>query len=404
MQEPSANTLTADVAVVGAGIVGLASARELLLRRPDARVVVIEKEDGPARHQSGHNTGTIHSGIYYQPGSEKARLCVEGRRLMVAYCTERGIPFDMCGKLIVATTREEDARLEALRERGIRNGLSGVTMLTAAELRELEPNVRGIRALLVPEAGTTNYRLVADAIAREVQQRGGTIEYGARVEAIRQSAGGVDLATTRRTIHAKSAIACAGLHSDRVAALAGVATRTRIVPFRGDYYRVRRERLPLVRRLVYNVPDPRLPFLGVHIARQLDGEVLLGPNAVLAFAREGYRRRDVDVRDLLATFRDRGFQRLVSRHWRSGAFELARDLYKPLFLASVRRYVPGLRLRDLLPGPSGVRAQALDRDGNLVDDFVFDVVGRFLNVRNAPSPAATSSLALARVLVDRLPA
>lgn len=402
MHEPRADKC--DVAVIGAGIVGLATAREVLLRRPDARVVVLEKEDGPARHQTGHNTGTLHSGVYYKPGSEKARLCVEGRRLMVAYCTEQRIPFNLCGKLVVATTPEEDARLPGLLERGLANGLRGVAMLTAAELHELEPNVRGLRALLIPEAGTTNYRLVADAIANEVRQRGGILEYNAGVEAIRVSTEGIELATARQTVRARSAIACAGLGSDRVAALAGVATGARIVPFRGDYYRLSEERRPLVRRLVYNVPDPRLPFLGVHIAPQLDGEVLLGPNAVLAFAREGYRRRDVDVRDLLATIRDRGFRRLVRTNWRSGAFELARDLYKPMFLASVRKYVPDLQLRDLLPGPSGVRAQALDRDGNLLDDFAFDAVGRFLNVRNAPSPAATSSLALARVLVDRLPA
>jgi L-2-hydroxyglutarate oxidase LhgO len=305
---------------------------------------------------------------------------------------------------VVATTKEEDARLDPLHERGVQNGLNGLTMLTAAELRAMEPHVRGIRALLVPEAGTTSYGLVAEAMAHEIRQRGGTIEYGARVIAISHGAEAIALVTPRRTVRAAKVMACAGLNSDRVAVLAGVAGGARIVPFRGDYYRLRRERLPLVQRLVYNVPDPRLPFLGVHIARQIDGEVLLGPNAVLALAREGYRRRDIDVREVVATIRDRGFRRLVARHWRTGAFELARDLYKPLFLASVRRFVPDLHLRDLVPGPSGVRAQALDHDGNLVDDFAFDVIGRFLGVRNAPSPAATSSLALARVLVDRLSA
>ncbi len=303
-------------------------------------MVVIDKEDGPARHQTGHNSGVIHSGLYYAPGSAKARLCVAGRRLIVEYCTERDLPFEMCGKLVVASEESELERLARIFERGTANGLVGLRMVDEREMAEIEPAVRGLRAIWVPETGIVDYGQVARTIAA--------------------------------------------------------------VPFRGDYYVLRTERQSLIRGLVYPVPDPRFPFLGVHFTRRIGGGVWLGPNAVLAFAREGYRRTDIDLGDLAESLTYSGFRRLAATHWRTGLAELARDYRKSLFLDALRRYVPELTDADLLPGPSGVRAQAVDPDGGLLDDFLYDTAPRVLNVRNAPSPAATSSLALAREFVDRL--
>ena len=388
-----------DVAVIGAGILGLATARELA-RRGERRILVIDKERTQATHQTGHNSGVIHSGLYYTPGSAKARLCVAGRHLLLEFCNEQDIAHDICGKLIVAVEESELAELQTLYERGIANGLRGLRLVDAQEIREIEPAVRGLRAIWVPEAGIVNYRDVALAIARDTP--GVTFGLGARVTGLRVTSGEVEIQTTGGTARAENVIACAGLHSDRIARMTGAAPEPRIIPFRGDYWVLKPERRGLIRGLVYPVPDSRFPFLGIHFTRRIEGPVWCGPNAVLAFAREGYRRRDVDLSDLAEAVGYGGFRALAAKYWRTGLAELARDLSKRLFLDALRRYVPELTANDLLPGPSGVRAQAIDREGRLVDDFAFDTAERVLNVRNAPSPAATSSLALAKEFVDRL--
>ena len=388
-----------DVAVIGAGILGLATARELA-RRGERRILVIDKERTQATHQTGHNSGVIHSGLYYTPGSAKARLCVAGRHLLLEFCNEQDIAHDICGKLIVAVEESELAELQTLYERGIANGLRGLRLVDAQEIREIEPAVRGLRAIWVPEAGIVNYRDVALAIARDTP--GVTFGLGARVTGLRVTSGEVEIQTTGGTARAENVIACAGLHSDRIARMTGAAPEPRIIPFRGDYWVLKPERRGLIRGLVYPVPDSRFPFLGIHFTRRIEGPVWCGPNAVLAFAREGYRRRDVDLSDLAEAVGYGGFRALAAKYWRTGLAELARDVSKRLFLDALRRYVPELTASDLLPGPSGVRAQAIDRDGRLVDDFAFDTAERVLNVRNAPSPAATSSLALAKEFVDRL--
>ena len=388
-----------DVAVIGAGILGLATARELA-RRGERRILVIDKERTQATHQTGHNSGVIHSGLYYTPGSAKARLCVAGRHLLLEFCNEQDIAHDICGKLVVAVEESELAELQTLYERGIANGLRGLRLVDAQEIREIEPAVRGLRAIWVPEAGIVNYRDVALAIARDTP--GVTFGLGARVTGLRVTSGEVEIQTTGGTARAENVIACAGLHSDRIARMTGAAPEPRIIPFRGDYWVLKPERRGLIRGLVYPVPDSRFPFLGIHFTRRIEGPVWCGPNAVLAFAREGYRRRDVDLGDLAEAVGYGGFRALAAKYWRTGLAELARDLSKRLFLDALRRYVPELTANDLLPGPSGVRAQAIDRDGRLVDDFAFDTAERVLNVRNAPSPAATSSLALAKEFVDRL--
>jgi L-2-hydroxyglutarate oxidase len=391
-----------DVAVVGAGIVGLAGARELLLRRPGLSLAVIDKEPRIAAHQSGHNSGVIHSGIYYAPGSLKARLCVTGARELYAYCAERGIPTERCGKVIVATEESELGRLEALLERGRANGVEGLEMIGPERLRELEPHCAGIRALWSPCTGIVDFSLVAREYALDVRAAGGEIHTGRELIGLRQLAGRVVLETRAGDLEARHVITCAGLHADRVSRLSGGAREPRIVPFRGDYWQLRPEARQLSRNLIYPVPDPAFPFLGVHATRRLStGEVWLGPNAVLAFAREGYGRLQIRPRDLAESLGSRGFQRLAARYWRMGAVEMWRDWSKRAFWRSVRRYLPDVALADMVPGPSGVRAQALDASGALVDDFVVDAQGdRVLHVRNAPSPAATSSLAIGRLIAN----
>jgi L-2-hydroxyglutarate oxidase len=393
-----------DLAVIGAGILGLATARELVKRYPASRVLVLEKERAPARHQTGRNSGVIHSGLYYAPGSSKARLCVLGRRMLLEFCEEHGVSVDLCGKVVVATEDSELAQLEVLLGRGSANGVEGLRVLDQDAIREIEPAVRGLRALWVPTAGIVDYRAVAAALTATLEENHVEIRYEAEVIGLSVGADSVTLRTTGGEVSAGRVVACGGLHSDRIARMAGAPSYPRIVPFRGDYYILHPSRRSIIRGLVYPVPDPRFPFLGVHFTRRIDGEVWLGPNAVLAFAREGYGRADIDLGDLSDTLGYAGFRSLARKHWRTGLGELVRDYWKPSFLAALRRYVPELTSEDLLPGPSGVRAQAVDTSGRLVDDFAYDAIGPLLNVRNAPSPAATSSLALAREFVDRLDA
>ena len=389
-----------DVIVIGAGIVGLATAREILLRRPRLRLAVIEKEARVATHQTGHNSGVIHSGLYYRPGSLKARACVAGAAKLIRYCDERGVPYQLIGKLVVATSPDEVPRLLELYERGQKNGVQGLELLTAEQIREREPNVTGVRAIWSPRTGIVDFARVAEAFAEDVRLAGGEILFERTVLAFQRRNGRIGIETTGGFYEARFVVVCAGLHSDRLARLSGGRPDPAIVPFRGDYYVLRAERRHLVRTNVYPVPDPRFPFLGVHFTPRMDGSVWLGPNAVLAFAREGYRKTDVDLRDLMETLRYPGFRRLALRYWRVGLQELWRDLSKRAFLRDLRRFVPELDEEDLVPGPAGVRAQALSVDGQLIDDFVLERQPGIVHVRNAPSPAATSSLEIARLIVD----
>ena len=389
-----------DVVVVGAGIVGLATARELLCRRPGAKVTVLEKEAAIAQHQTGHNSGVIHAGIYYAPGSLKAKLCVAGADELKRYCDERGIPWSEAGKLIVATQDEELPRLQNLYERATANGVKDLRLIEKVELREIEPHCAGIRALFSPHTGIVDYGAVAQAYADDIRAAGGEIRTDHRVIGIRRRAGKTLVSTTQGDFETNMLIACAGLYSDRVAEMTGDSRAPRIVPFRGDYYVLKPERRHLVRGNIYPVPDPRFPFLGVHFTPRMNGDVWLGPNAVLAFSREGYRFRNVRLGDLADAFTFRGFLKFGRKNWRIGYDEMARDLIKQRFLESLRTYIPELTADDLLPGPSGVRAQAIGADGSMVDDFALDRGEGVLHVRNAPSPAATSSLQIGKFVVD----
>jgi L-2-hydroxyglutarate oxidase LhgO len=390
------------VVIIGAGIIGLAVARELLGRYPRLRLGVLEKEASVGQHQTGHNSGVLHSGIYYAPGSLKARLCVQGQRELYAYCEQKGIPTDRCGKVIVASTDAEVPRLENLLERGNANGVQGLEMIGPELLREIEPACVGVRALWSPNTGIVDFSRVVKAYAEDVQAAGGDVLPGFGVDAIVERPGVVVMRTMAGEVEARHVVACAGLHADRVARLSGAPPEPRIVPFRGDYWVLRPDRRHLARNLIYPVPDPSFPFLGVHFTRRIDdGSVWLGPNAVLAFSREGYRRLDFRPRDLAEALAYRGFQKLAGKFWQTGMQEMVRDFSKEAFLKSLQVYVPDLTMADLLPGPSGVRAQALGPDGALVDDFVFNTQGnRIVHVRNAPSPGATSSLAIGRMIAD----
>lgn len=390
-----------DVAVVGAGLLGLATARSLLMRRPDLHMVVVDKETSVASHQSSHNSGVLHAGVYYKPGSLKARLCVEGKTALERYASEKGIPFVRCGKLVVAVRPSEFGRLADLRDRARGNGVGGVRELDGDAVRDLEPNVVALRALHVPGTSIIDFGEVARAYATDVQTMGGEITLGTRVlEVMRRKVDRV-LRTAAGDIVARSVISCAGLQADRLARDEARPDDLRIIPFRGDYYQLVEDRRDIVTGLVYPVPDPSLPFLGVHFTRRIDGAMLAGPNAVLAFSREGYRRRDVSGRDVLEIAGFPGFWKLGRRYWRTGVAEMWRDVVKAAFVRELQRYVPSVRGRDLLFGPSGVRAQAVSREGQLVDDFSIVAAERELHVRNAPSPGATASLAIGAYLAEK---
>lgn len=384
-----------DVLVVGGGIVGLAVARRLQVRNPAWTILVLEKEPGVARHQTGRNSGVIHSGIYYAPGSLRARNCRRGVELLLRFCEEHGVPFSLSGKVIVAADEAERDRLVGLRRRGETNGVPGLRMLDRAELRELEPHAEGVAALHSPTSGVVRFAEVAAALRRRFEAGGGRVLTGARVVGIERSGGEARVLTTGEEFACRRLVTCAGLQSDRVARLAGDEPEIRILPFRGEYYRVRPERSGLVRGLIYPTPDPRFPFLGVHLHRNLDKEVDAGPNAVLALAREGYRRRDVNLRDLGEMARYPGFRRLALREWRVGVDEIHRSLSKRAFTRRLQRLVPGIRPSDLIAAPSGVRAIAVLPDGRIADDFRILRRENRTHVLSAPSPAATASLAIA---------
>ena len=391
------------IVVVGAGIVGLATAYTLLRERPGTPLVVLDKEATVAGHQSGHNSGVLHSGVYYRPGSLKARLCLEGRALMLDYLRAHGLPFRICGKLIVATDPAELPRLAELARRARANGVPGVRSLDGPGMRDLEPEVAGTTALHVPGTGIVDYPAVARSLAEEIGRSGGEVRLTSPVERIRMQANGVEVVTGHESVEGSFLVNAGGLQADRLARLAGLEPLCRIVPFRGEHYVLGARGAGLVRGLVYPVPDPDLPFLGVHLTPRVDGSVEAGPNAVLALAREGYRRSDVDWADLLETLVYPGLLPMARRFWRSSVDEGFRSLSKGLFLRSLQRLLPGLMASDLGPWGSGVRAQALGPGGELFDDFLLLRAARGLHVLNAPSPAATSSLAIGRYLVERIP-
>lgn len=387
-----------DVVVVGGGIVGLATARALLDRYPDLRVALLEKEDALARHQTGHNSGVLHAGIYYRPGSVRARLCVEGVRLMREFCAASGVPIAPTGKVIVAVAPEEVPRLRDLLARGRANGVPGLEHIGPERLREIEPHAAAVEAIYSPHTASLSFAAVADALATDVRRRGATVVTGARVTAVRRLPDGLVVHAGGREIAARYLVTCAGLYADVVARLAGARVGVRILPFRGEYYVLRPQRRDLVRGLIYPVPDPALPFLGVHLTRMVDGRVEAGPNAVLALAREGYAWNRLHPGELLGTLGYAGFWRLARRYWRTGVDEVARSLSKAAFARALRRLVPDLRADDLERGGAGVRAQAVAPDGTLVDDFHIVSSERAIHVLNAPSPAATASLAIGRYL------
>lgn len=390
-----------DVVVIGGGLVGLATAWQLHQRQPGLTIRILEKESGPAAHQSGHNSGVLHSGIYYKPGSAKARNCREGKLAMQEFCTEHGIDFEVCGKVIVATEERELAALDAIYERGQANGVR-CEKIGPERLREIEPHAAGIAAIHVPEAGIADYKAVAAKLVELLRAAGQSVEFGTRVRQLGSTADGARIATNRGDFQAKQVVACAGLYSDRIARSAGVDPQAKIVPFRGEYYMIREERKSLCRHLIYPVPDPAFPFLGVHYTRMIDGSVECGPNAVLAFRREGYTRSAIHLGELFESLTWPGFLRLAAKHWRTGCGEMWRSFSKAAFTRSLQKLIPEIRAEDLSPAPAGVRAQALQRDGSMVDDFLILENHWGLHVCNAPSPAATSCLNIGKDVAKTL--
>jgi (S)-2-hydroxyglutarate dehydrogenase len=389
-----------DIIIVGAGVVGLGVALEIARRFPRRRLLILEKEDNVAQHQSGHNSGVIHSGVYYKPGSLKARLCVAGAAAMLDFCRTHEVPYRISGKVIVATKAEDVPRLEELRKRGESNGLAGLRLIDATELRDMEPHAAALKALVVPSTGVTDYALVCQKYAELIAANGGRLLVSTEARDIKRTGDEIVVETPRGAYSATLLINCAGLHSDRICRMAGDQPGVMIVPFRGEYYELVPERASLVSALIYPVPDPQFPFLGVHFTRRITAKVDAGPNAVLALAREGYHHTDINLRDLAASVAFRGFWKMAGRHWRNSFAEYYRSFSKPAFVRALQQMLPEIREKDLTPGVSGVRAQALKPDGALVDDFQFVPSGKILHVLNVPSPAATASLMIGRAIVD----
>ncbi len=393
--------MKSDILITGGGIVGLATAWHLLQRFPDRKVLVLEKEGGIARHQTGHNSGVIHSGIYYKPGSYKAKLCRTGYVDMVAFCRENQVPFELCGKLVLATSPAELPMLATLRQKAEANGLVGVTELAAEAIAEVEPHAVGLRALRVPETGIVDYVRVCEKLVEKIKANGGEIHLSTRVEALRNVPHGKVVRTGEGEFETEFFINCGGLMSDRVARLDGLEPGISIVPFRGEYFDLVPAAQGLVKNLIYPVPDPAFPFLGVHFTRMIGGGIECGPNAVLAFEREGYKKTDFNLKDLVEILANPGFRKLAGKHWRMGLGEFHRSFSKSAFVKALQHLVPSITSKGLVPAGSGVRAQALRPDGSLVDDFFFAEGERSLHVLNAPSPAATASLAIGKEIVSR---
>ncbi|OHX65952.1 L-2-hydroxyglutarate oxidase [Flammeovirga pacifica] len=384
-----------DVIIVGAGIVGMATAMKIKQQKPDLKVLVLEKEGDVAQHQTGHNSGVIHSGLYYKPGSHKALNCIDGYNQLIKFCDDEGVNYDLCGKIVVATDKKELANLNTLYERGVENGLTDLKRLTAAQIKEYEPYCTGIAGLYVPQTGIIDYTEVTKKYLEVFTDRyNGEIRFNSKVEEIRLGSIGVEVITGRETFRSKLIVNCAGLYSDRIAQLALKQLDVRIIPFRGEYYEIKPSKHYLVKNLIYPVPDPAFPFLGVHFTRMINGGVEAGPNAVLAYKREGYKKTDVNISELAESLTWKGFIKVASKYWPTGLGEVYRSYSKGAFTKALQRLLPDLKQSDLKVGGSGVRAQACDKNGGLIDDFLFVEEDRMINVLNAPSPAATSSLAI----------
>lgn len=393
-----------DTIVIGAGILGLATARELLIRSPDARVLVLEREDEIAVHQTGHNSGVIHAGIYYKPGSLKAQLCAEGRDAMYRFCDEHGVPYEKCGKIIIALDESEVEPLNELERRGVENGVPGLRRLSGAEISEIEPHAVGVAALHSPETGIIDFAAVARVMAEDIRGRGAEIACGVEVRSITRNAGTTIVSTSQGDIPTARAVACAGLWSDRLAHRSGDDENPRIIPFRGGYAKLKPDARYLVKSLIYPVPDPSLPFLGVHLTKTISGDIWLGPTALLAPSRTAYSLGSMNRFDIGETLRWPGTWKMARRFWRTGLTEMHFAARRSAFVEACAAYVPDLRPEHVEPGPAGIRAQAVDRSGALLDDFAFGTAPGVVHVRNAPSPAATSSLAIAKMIADRLDA
>ena len=390
-----------DVIVIGGGIVGLATAYKLLEQKPELKLRILEKEKSIGLHQSGHNSGVIHSGIYYKPGSVKAKNCRRGVEELLLFCDKFNVQYDLCGKVIVAVNLEEVNRLDALYKRGLENGISNIRIVDSQELKDLEPHATGIKAIHVPSTGIINYTSVVDELAKQIIKRGGEIKTKATVKGFVRKAGECIVNTQMCDYPTELVINCAGLYSDKIAQLAGENSSISIIPFRGEYYVLKPESRHLVNSLIYPVPDPRLPFLGVHFTRRIDGSVEAGPNAVLATAREGYRRRDFNFQETWELLTNPGVWKIGRNYWKTGMGEYTRSLFKPLFVKALQYLVPAIQGSDLVPGGSGVRAQAMDETGKLLDDFCIVQSERFIHVLNAPSPAATASFAIGSTIADQ---
>lgn len=393
--------ISTDVAIIGGGIVGLATAYQLTRALPGKRVVVLEKEAELALHQTGHNSGVLHSGIYYKPGSLKAINCREGKKLMEEFCAAEGISYEICGKVIVALEESELPAMERIYERGVANGVK-CEVIGKERLNELEPHSAGIKAIHVPEAGIVNYKQVCQRLAERLRERDGVVVTSARATKMVRSNGKVVVTTAAAEVEASQVVNCAGLHCDRVTAMSGQTPDAKIVPFRGEYYELTPEAEHLCKNLIYPVPDPNFPFLGVHFTRMVVGGVECGPNAVLAFAREGYRKTDFNLADMAETLGYSGFRKLAAKYWKTGLGEIWRSVSKAAFVKALQRLVPEIRTEHLHPAPAGIRAQAVLPDGSMVDDFLIQEADRVINVNNAPSPAATASLNIGKTIVERL--
>ena len=391
-----------DLVVVGGGIVGLATAYSVLLQSPSKKVVVLEKESTFGAHQTGHNSGVIHSGLYYKPGSQKAKNCLDGYSRILKFCVDFDVPYEVCGKIVVATSENELGQLEALRQRGEQNGLTGIRRLSSGEIREIEPHCAGVAGLFVRQTGIVDYSVMANRLVEQIKSLGGQVLTGQKVSEIIDSAHNTFVSTSALEFSAKSVVTCGGLFSDRLAMLTESKLDLRIVPFRGEYFELKASATHLVRNLIYPVPDPNFPFLGVHFTRRIDGSIECGPNAVLAFAREGYRKLDISIRDFTQTLAWPGFQKVARKYWRTGLGEYHRSFSKSAFVKALQKLVPDITTADLEPAGAGVRAQACSRDGGLLDDFEIRQFGRVIHVCNAPSPAATASLAIGQAIASRV--
>ncbi|MEP4533704.1 MAG: L-2-hydroxyglutarate oxidase [Cyclobacteriaceae bacterium] len=385
-----------NVVVIGGGIVGLASALKIKEANPKLRVAVVEKENGLAKHQTGHNSGVIHSGLYYKPGSLKAKNCVDGYNELVKFCEEEEINFELCGKIVVATNKEQLSTLNTLYERGEKNGLTGMKKLIGDDLKEYEPYVNGIQGIYVPQTGIIDYKEVSYKYAEKIKHFNGDIFPGNKVLDIKENGGFIQIETDQQTLTTRLVINCSGLYSDKVAKLTGMPVNYKIIPFRGEYYKIKKEKEHLVKNLIYPVPDPNFPFLGVHFTRMIGGGIEAGPNAVFAFKREGYSKTDINVAELMGSLGWKGFRKVAGKYWKTGLGEFYRSFSKSAFTKALQELLPDIQQGDLEPGGSGVRAQACDKEGGLIDDFLILQNEKIINVGNAPSPAATSSLAIGK--------